>query len=57
MNTVRKCMTITKANKDFVEKVVERDGIKSFSKAVNNILDEKRGQNEKEINNSCKDSI
>ena len=57
MNTVRKCMTITKTNKEFVEQVAQQNGIRSFSKTVNNILDEKREQNESKINNSSKNSI
>lgn len=49
MNTVRKCMTITKTNVQYVEDLIEQQEAKNFSNAVNQIINERREQNEKNI--------
>lgn len=57
MNTTRKSITILKINKDYVEDLVQKQQIRSFSKAVDNMITEKRRQDEEEVSNSSTDAI
>lgn len=51
MNTVRKSVTITKQNVSFVDELVKQQKAKNFSRAVNEALDQRR-EDEQKNNNS-----
>lgn len=52
MNTVRKCMTITKENVNYVNKLVKQRKARSFSGAVNEAIEQRRTNEQKNINNN-----
>ena len=56
MNTVRKCVTITKENASYIDQLVTQNKEKNFSQAVNRSIDQRR-QNEENDNNHCSNSI
>lgn len=52
MNTIRKSMTITKQNVEYVNGLVKQKKAKNFSRAVNEAIDKRREDEQKNDNNN-----
>lgn len=49
---VRKCVTVDIQNKQYVDSLVREKKAKNFSQVVDNMIEERRLENENEFNNN-----
>lgn len=52
MNTVRKSITITKVNQNYIEKLIKQKKTKNFSRAINEAVDQRRENDERETHDN-----
>lgn len=57
MNTIRKSVTISRINKDYIDNLIENKKVKNFSRAIDNLIEQDRRQDDRKNDNSSTDAI